>query len=320
MKSDSDDSSTGSKIGRTLIFLALFAFGLFAAVLFTRDDVSARPQRLWPQMPCTILRSAMITRGTNYLFAVRYRYNWQGTDHVGDVYQSTYTGSEDATEAQRLVVRYPANTDDTCLVNPANPADAVLSTPSSAGLLKGLFPLLFSAIGAAGMWFTWRPLQMTASMNKFAVMVFGMIFAGAGLGLLFGVVVPNYRQYHSAQSWPAKPCVVESSHVRSYSGKHGDTYRIDILYRYDVDGVTYRSNHYDASFDSSSGYAGKMNVVRQYPPGRQTLCYVNPADPVVAMLSRSYPSENGILIPLALIFAAIGTVIMWASLKMGSSD
>jgi hypothetical protein len=99
--------------------------------------------------------------------------------------------------------------------------------------------------------------------------------------------------------------VVESSKVRSHSSDDGTTYSVDILYRYQFNGKQYKSNRYGFIGGSSSGRGGKQAIVKQYPPGSEKTCYVNPDDPAEAVLHRGL-SWMFLLGLIPIVFGAIG--------------
>jgi Protein of unknown function (DUF3592) len=112
-------------------------------------------------------------------------------------------------------------------------------------------------------------------------------------------------QMSKAAKWEEVPCRIISSRVRHMpANRHGSTYGIDIHYSYRFGGHDFEGLRYDFSSGTSSAYAGKQAVVATYPPGRQTVCFVDPLDPTQAVLSRGLPREfwQGI-IGLALFFA-----------------
>jgi hypothetical protein len=93
---------------------------------------------------------------------------------------------------------------------------------------------------------------------------------------------------------------------------HGTkTYRVSILFHYRYHDTNYTSSHYQFSSGSSSGQAGKQRIVDQYPPGRETVCFVNPADPAEAVLDRGYFGEMAYGL-IGLVLALVGAVGLFA--------
>ena len=128
--------------------------------------------------------------------------------------------------------------------------------------------------------------------------------------LLMGLVVtwlsvsgPALR-INKARHWPSAPCTVLSSEVESHSGE-GASYSILITYEYQYNGQRYTSDRYSFFAGSSIGRSGKAKVVAAHPPGRETVCYVNPDDPSDAVLHRGLTADMWFrLVPL--LFVVIG--------------
>jgi hypothetical protein len=153
------------------------------------------------------------------------------------------------------------------------------------------------------------PLKIPSRLDRRAALVglglFASVFLLAGLAMGYFVLLRPWLESRAAQSWMETPCRIISSEVKSHAGGKSTTYSVDITYQYQVTGQTLRSNRYDFTLGSSSGYDGKAIVVRENPAGKDTVCYVNPQNPAEAVLSRSF--ENNALIWIGpLIFSLVG--------------
>ncbi|HUG91196.1 MAG TPA: DUF3592 domain-containing protein [Planctomycetaceae bacterium] len=133
--------------------------------------------------------------------------------------------------------------------------------------------------------------------------VFFGIFFGVGSVFLFVLTIQPLWGVLSAGDWVETPCTVVSSEVVG----DGDAFRVRIVYRYTFAGRPFTGERYHFMGDfSSSGRAGKQQVVDRYPPGLRTVCYVDPDDPQQAVLNRGLTSDMWWgLFPLP--FVAIGT-------------
>ena len=140
---------------------------------------------------------------------------------------------------------------------------------------------------------------------------FGVFLAFGGVFFYFFFLRPVMGLV-AARNWTEASCVVLESRVAESSDSDGTTYKPDILYSYSVGGIAYQSRRYNMLEAYSSGYDGKAEIVARYPPGRQTSCWVDPADPSRAVLSRDL--TPGYLIGLLpLIFVAVGLFgLVWA--------
>lgn len=145
-----------------------------------------------------------------------------------------------------------------------------------------LLPLVFAAVGLGGLYFTWRYGEGTTSdrvkqsisqeatrrfSSRGCLIPFFLLFVAVGLGLGYFLLYRPLARLVVARSWTALACVVESSTVRSHEGDDSTTYSVDIVYRYEVGGRTYRGNRYDFLGGSSSGYVGEAAGRRRAPGG-----------------------------------------------------
>ena len=86
-----------------------------------------------------------------YSIHIDYQYNYQGKTYRGDRYdffrsKNIYTSEKDTIEA--IVLHHPVGTKITCLVNPENPAESVISREISYdSFLVGAIPLFFVILG-----------------------------------------------------------------------------------------------------------------------------------------------------------------------------
>lgn len=127
------------------------------------------------------------------------------------------------------------------------------------------------------------------TLPRGCLFAFFLVFFLAGLAALWVTLVWPLHRSILAQSWIPVPCTILSSDVVTEGD--GDTYRVKIVYTYDVAGRRYQSDRYHFFSASSSGHAGKAAVVAKYPPGSKQSCFVDPDDPSQAVLMRGLPSE-----------------------------
>ena len=334
-----------SIVGRLMTtgFLSIFVFaGIFFATQIFKDTDRKIDQQGWIERPATVTSSGIdIDASSNepYIPRVTYTYTQGGRNYTSSTITDSDPAKRDYRDAQAYILAYPSGGTATAIVNPDNPAESVLDIETAASLghlaFGILFLCLFSGIPLAIIVGIWRykgggqnkRAKAARSRGKDKVggvvvgVLFGGVFATAGIGMLiFMTILPLWRTAIS-QTWTQMPCVVERSELLRYDdGDDGPTYRIDILYKYDVAGQTYGSNRYSfASIGSSSGHKGKQKVLSQYPIGHQTTCYVDPSDPTNAVLKRGLTLSNlwG-LFPIP--FAAIGLFVIYFSLFGSSED
>lgn len=99
------------------------------------------------------------------------------------------------------------------------------------------------------------------------------------------------RDTESARSWVETPCVIEKCEFGR--GTSGDSRRtLDIVYRYEIEGMTYRGDR----LDLLSGSMGDDDVMEDrvhatYPPGTNAVCYVNWSDPTQSVFDRDHAAQ-----------------------------
>jgi hypothetical protein len=331
--------SVGGRLGLSLFFFFFFALGSLFEVLIIREFGRALGQQSWKKTPCTIVSSEVQERNDSekpYAFAVSYRYGYGDRFYTGSAYQRNYSGSDRYSTTQELVRKYPSGHSGWCYVNPANPAEAVLKRNSLAIGLAALFPLIFVAIGAGGIYFIWkkqppeaaRPIAATAVRQKRAqgtgrygvAALFG-VFALAGGALLYPLGIKPIARTIDAEAWVPTPCQVLKAEVRSHDSDDGTTYSVSILYQYEFNGRTYKSDRYEFLGGSSSGYQGKARVVEQYRAAVNPVCYVDPDDPSEAVLRRGFHAKLLlVLLPLVFLLVGVGGLVPAVRGKRSTSD
>lgn len=255
---------------------------------------------------------------------VKYRYNWEGSTRTGDKLWPNKEGEDKFEELGEIFEQYRDGKLKTCYVNPDNPDESALIITGSdtwGGLIPALIGAGFMAIGI-GMIFIGRKekkkkssalsSQETKSDEAPALILvpFFSIFALAGLGILFFVVIPKTFKYFDAKSWQETPAKVIWSKVRSHDSDDGTTYSVDIFYRYKYNDRVYRSNTGSYTNSSSSGRSSKQAVVKAHPRGTEITCYVNPEKPWQAMRKRDL-GWGALFALFPLPFIAIGVGGLW---------
>lgn len=309
------------KVFTSFFFLIFVGFGVVFTWLVAREALVAAKTWAWKPTDCQILTSQISDTDShgkhtgNYYFRVTYRYSFNGRTFTSDQYERRASGTSDYSPAARLVEQYPAEAGALCYVNPAAPDEAVLKRGNLFFALFVLFPLIFVTVGVGGIYFTWKPraaagdarapISEGANANQRWGVPFISLFGILGAVLFVVLFGRPAVEILEARNWPAVPCVIISGEVQSIRGNHGSTYRVNILYRYSVGGREYKSNQYGFMVGSSSGYQRKQAIVRQHPPGSQSVCYVNPDHPAEAVLNRGFtPDLWAGLIPLVFVVFA----------------
>ncbi len=312
----------------TFFFGLFLAAGLFFGWFLAKSVLRSSSAHRWTASRCTIESSeAQVSSSESdsspYSFVVAYSYEVNGQRFTSGQLSTTGGGYSDFTKVQRRLDRYAAGATVGCWVNPQNHADAVLEQTSHAFALILLFPLVFVVVGGGGILFLWlaKPagsargterirdnVGETSAAATWVPAIFFAIFLAAGIGV-GAFFVGDARHALEARRWPGVPCTVEASHVREHEsdsdGHTSYTYSVDILYRYEMGGRSYRSNRWQFVSGSSSGRAAKEAIVEQYPVGREFTCYVNPRDPALAVIERSIGARMFLLL-IPAVFTLVG--------------
>ncbi|OVE76166.1 hypothetical protein BVX97_01895 [bacterium E08(2017)] len=314
-------SGIGSKIGMSLFFFVFLAMGLAFCFFIVQDTIQTFKTYAWHETECTITSSSVSTGGGENPYEPRIKYNYkvQGVTYTSDKVSRKSQGYSNYGKANRIALKYPVGGKATCYVNPEQPREAILKKDGPWVMFFVLIPLIFVLVGGGGLYGTWKPdgdsdtdddssdTKSGESISKgsskangpmIATVIFGVVFAG-GLCAAYFWSVKTLVKVHVANSWPEVECTIESSRVQTHEGDDGDTYSVDILYRYEYEGRMYRSNKYKFIGGSSSGYSGKRKVVNDHPVGSKKKCYVNPDEPSEAVLRRGFtPDLLLLLIPV----------------------
>lgn len=322
LKMHTRDPGKGLGCGAAIFFLVFLLMGLLFTFWMAQDIWQKAATRSWVQTPCMITRSEVgedRAASEPYVPQVAYQYQMGGREYQATRVARADLSSSDYADAARVVAHYHAGTPAVCFVNPENPAEAVLQHAQLADMLFILIPLVFVAVGAGGIYMGLRkkkapeqqPLSSARRTGKhgqhLVALLFFAVFFAVGVGTGYALVFkPWARALAARQSWMKLPCQIISSRVQSHDSDDGTTYRVDILYQYEVDGIAYKSSAYNFWRISSSGYQAKRDIVNQYPPGAQAMCHVNPADPRDAVLHPGPAGAERWLGLIPLVFALVG--------------
>lgn len=279
--------------------------------------------RAWDELPCVIDRfeiAAEADADPPFTADLVYRYRVDGRWIEGTKLRNSESGEDDYEDLHELREEILAG-EPTCRVNPDDPGESVLL----AGGAESWFGLVFAAFGGCfvlvgiglitGMLRGEKSRQAKSAseetkMGGLLGCGFFGLFAAAGVGMFAAMVVPKAIEYLAMQSWQEVPAEVIWSRVRSHSSDDGTTYSADVFYRYDFEGKEYRSNRRGLIGGSSSGRSGKQEFVRQHPPGKSVVCYVDPDQPWRATLERKL-GWWALFALFPVPFAAIGLGGLW---------
>jgi hypothetical protein len=316
-------AGTGGKLGLTLFFLVFFLMGSLFEVVIAREFLARVKQRTWRAAPCTITESQVVETGNDdnpYALQVAFNYQYEGHSYQSNTYASQYRGSDSYDKTSRLARRHSVGSQTSAFVNPKHPQQAVLARGSLWVGLVLLFPLIFVLVGLGGIVGTWWPsrrkekrlhrIAIQGTQGPPAAAAFFALFAVVGLGVSIPLFILPVARIIDARDWQSVPCHILRSEVRSHDSDDGTTYSVHILFEYEYNGQSLRTDRYSFIGGSSSGYRGKRRVVDQYPVGSEARCWVDPENPTRAVLFRGFSPVLWFgLIPAVFVLVGVGGMV-----------
>ena len=323
----SKNQGVGSKIGTSLFFSFFMGMGLLFLGFMFRDLYRDSKPYFWDEAPCKIISSSIVesrSSGGSDQLKIQYSYTYKKRKYSSHKFSNKGNLGK-SSEVRRWKNKYRKGAKAKCYVNPSTPSEAVIQRNFDWGLLPFcLIPLIFVGIGLGGIIFTWKKKKAktavetaaaiagpTSKRNQKALLVvfFSVFFlAGSGFGWMM-LGRPLYK-IEQSKDWKRVPCVITSSRVKSSSDSDGTTYSVDMAFRYKFDGVTHVSGTYDFMTGSDSDGQSKYKVIKRYPVGTSTYCYVNPENPSEAVISREYngPWWGALLVAIFIVVGAGGVI------------
>lgn len=151
-----------------------------------------------------------------------------------------------------------------------------------------------------------RFLQSIGCATPIAILFYGLV--GVLLLTQFGDPALNYVR---SIGWEQVPGTVISSEVEDAWDTTGDRYTGQIIYTYEVDGVTYEGTQIDLRGQVYTGNrADAEQLLAPYPVGASVMPYVDLSDPSRALLDRDLPGATWGII-------GTGAVLLLLSLGLG---
>ena len=325
--SESRPGCAGKGFG-TIFFGVFFLMGSLFTILIVGEAWKQLAPWFWSKTDCTILSSGVLHTSDPqrpYRALISFRYQADGRSRESDQLFRGDKGTSSYDRARDIAERYPEGSSFSCRVSPNHPSHAVLEGRIPWIVLVVFFPLIFVAIGGAGLWATWRGdssnedggvesiSQSAASGRGHKFMIgFGLLFvAVGGAAFVWITLMPSVR-LATSMMWTATPCTVVDSTLRSWSTDDGTSYRADVLYEYQAGGRSWRSNRIDFFSILNSGRTRGRSILDEYPDGASATCWVDPRNPSRSVLERRLgPRHLLTLIPLLFVLAG------WAVTKHG---
>jgi len=300
----SSGSNSAMGKGCATVLLSVFAIaGLSFLGFFMKAGWDTLRAYSWTKTDCVIESSAMKGSHGSTDLEVSYTYRFDGRHYTGTRYSIGMVQSMDAESAQRAVQRYAKGSPAICYVNASSPAESTLLRGGMWPLLFMLVPLGFIVGPVVAIVAVWRakPASATAVSERvrggkgsvLGLRLFGSVFMLIGGGAMYAMLIHPMLKEIAAARWPQVPCEILSSKVGQHRGsKGGYTYSVDVRYRYTIRGRELIGTSYNFDTGTSSSRGWREAAVASLPAGKKTVCYVNPEDPLDAVLSVKGSSDR----------------------------
>lgn len=323
LMTQNSSESVSSKIGKTLLAMIFLLIGVAVMGLLGYKFYQGTTTYSWMETPCRIISSEIVKpqdSKPDYSYKVKYSYVYNGRSYSATRLSFKDDDYGEYRDMLKLSRFYLPGSYTRCYVSPSNPSEAILIRGMNWRLLLVvIFPTIFILIGKLAINAVWKNEndELLQPPNRYLICaVFGIMLV---FSIFFGYYMflnPALKIWSSA-NWPKVPCVVESSRVTEHSGSKsgGDTYGIEVIYHYQYQCAAYTGDQYDfngkcTSTDSDS----KAQIVKLYPAGKKTFCYVNPGNPGEAVMSREFRSGLWILGIVPIFFGLLGLFGLAANL------
>jgi hypothetical protein len=149
--------------------------------------------------------------------------------------------------------------------------------------------------------------------------MFALAFLGGGLGAAYFLAFQPLAGMVRSRDWVQTPCQIVSSEFK----RQNQSSQVKIVYAYAVDGKEYESDQYCfMAISSNTATRWKRRVVANHPPGKQTVCFVNPSDPMEAVIERGWvPDMWWMLFPIPfLCVGAVSVMVATGAIHFTSFD
>ena len=120
----------------------------------------------------------------------------------------------------------------------------------------------------------------------------GLLIVGFGLAAMGGLFVwalwQGYQRARVTQAWVETPCVVVEAEVESFLPTPNSpvAFRFLVEYEYEFAGEQHVGTRYKRIDGPTSQEDRAEGKLERFPPGKVTVCFVDPKEPSEAVLKR----------------------------------
>ncbi len=151
--------------------------------------------------------------------------------------------------------------------------------------------------------------------SRWVLMLFGLPFAGVGVGMLLFMVVPTVQEARQMQHWHEGQAELTRAGVEVNRGDDSTTYRAYASYRYHYQGKSYVGSRVaiNGNADNVGDFQQSLGrrLERAFQNSRPVTVYINPDNPAQAVLNRVLRwGLLGFSMIFVLVFGAVGVGIL----------
>jgi hypothetical protein len=157
------------------------------------------------------------------------------------------------------------------------------------------------------------------SDNSGCGIVFGLVFACVGIGVLISAVASALFAL-DATTWQETPCKILTANLDESHSDDGTTYRADFTYSYEFDGQNYVGDR-DSVTENFGSRKAAQKLLKSLPVGTEAVCHVDPNEPSESVLDATFPAWYVLWMSLfGLAFGGVGSAIAYASFKSRQAE
>ena len=326
----------GFDFGR-MVFGCVFVAFVSVFVWIMSDVFVASSLNGYETAHCRIVKSSIEMEQVNrFVFTAEFAYEYNGRTCKSNSLRKPGRGEfEFSRLASRLPIleKYAPGTEHECLVNPANPFDAVLAVenpvedpealPGNASpIIAGVVLFMFFSVGVfmiVSAFPSVRRLGKTPRVKKMLIAMYLVLFGCPFMSVGSLELVRYVRERSQVKSYMPVPAKVLYSDMCSFSsgGRHPHTsYGVRVGYEYAVDGKKYESDRQALSQISSNNYDHQRYLASRYKKGDTVTAYVSPENPRQSVLEKSSGLGDVGAWAFMGLFAVVGFAIMGGGIWM----
>lgn len=158
-----------------------------------------------------------------------------------------------------------------------------------------------------------------STSNSPLVSLFIFMAIGAfGVGMYYYTEMRPHRRQKESASWTTCPCQIRVADVESHTSRRRSStghrrrtrtsYSPHVVFEYSVNGQSYTSEQFWFGTTNFSDRTKVEKIVEPFAAGSQATCFVNPADPTDAVLTRDLFDKGSYGWVAPAIMACVGIV------------